>query len=129
MSIFARNCTVLFRGCAILIFTLAASACQQQYLDPTAGAAPNSPTGLPTPAIVSVSPSSGRVGSSVTIAGINFGATQGANTVTFNGVTGTPMSWATNNLVVTVPAGAASGSVIVTAGGLPSNAVTFTVTP
>src|SRR5207245_11706879 len=38
------------------------------------------------PSITSLSPTSGPVGTSVTITGANFGATQGSSTVTFNGV-------------------------------------------
>jgi hypothetical protein len=65
----------------------------------------------------------------VTIAGINFGAAQGTSSVTFNGVNAKATAWATSSLVVTVPSGAASGSVVVNVGGLPSNGVSFTVTP
>src|SRR2546428_7975427 len=58
------------------------------------GAGTSSPGGggnpPPAPSITSVSPASGVVGNSVTIAGANFGATQGTSTVTFNGTTGTP---------------------------------------
>ena len=39
------------------------------------------------PALTSLSPTSGPVGTSVTITGTNFGATQGTSTVKFNGVT------------------------------------------
>jgi hypothetical protein len=115
----------LFRGCAIALFALGASGCQSQYLDP--GSNPNSPSGLPTPAIVSISPTSGKVGSQVTIAGVSFGSTQGA--VTFNNVAAPVGSWALNSITVTVPNGAATGNVVVNVGGLTSNSMQFTVTP
>src|SRR5262249_359013 len=47
----------------------------------------------PTPIISTLTPTSGAVGTSVTITGTNFGATQGTSTVTFNGVSATPTSW------------------------------------
>ena len=86
---------------------------------------PNPPL---TPSITSVSPSSGRVGTSVTITGANFGATQGTSTVTFNGAVATPTSWSATSIVAPVPTGAGTGNVVVTVGGMASNGVSFTVT-
>src|SRR6266849_2500845 len=43
-----------------------------------------------TPSITNLSPSSGLVGTSVTISGSNFGTTQGTSTVKFNGTSATP---------------------------------------
>lgn len=84
---------------------------------------------LPTPpsSISNLSPTSGSVGTAVTISGANFGTTQGTSTVTFNGVTATPTNWADTSITVPVPAGAATGPVVVTARGSASNGVTFTV--
>jgi hypothetical protein len=82
-------------------------------------------TAAPVTSIASLSPTSGQVGTSVTIAG-NFGPIQG--TVTFNGVAATIGSWAANSIGATVPSGATTGPVVVTAGGVASNGVTFTVT-
>ncbi len=81
------------------------------------------------PNISALSPTSGPVGTSVIISGSNFGATQGTNTVAFNGTLATPSSWSASSITVPVPSGATSGSVVVTVGGLPSNGVLFTVTP
>src|SRR5205823_1085253 len=75
-----------------------------------------------------LSPTSGPVGAAVTIAGTNFGATQGSSTVTFSGTAATPTSWSATSIVVPVPAGATTGNVVVTVGGLASNGVSFTVT-
>ena len=80
------------------------------------------------PNITSLSPTSGPVGTSVTITGTNFGATQGSSTVTFNGTAATPTSWSATSIAVTVPAGATTGNVVVTVGGVASNGMTFTVT-
>jgi YD repeat-containing protein len=78
--------------------------------------------------ITSLLPASGPVGFSATINGFNFGATQGTSTVTFNNTTATPASWSATSIVVPVPAGATTGPVVVTVGGIASNGVTFTVT-
>jgi hypothetical protein len=80
------------------------------------------------PSITSLNPTSGPVGSSVTITGANFGATQGTSTVRFNGTSAVPTSWSATSIVATVPAGATTGNVVVTAGGTASNGVNFTVT-
>src|SRR5579859_5510386 len=81
------------------------------------------------PTITSLSPSSGPVGTAVTITGSNFSATQGTSTVTFNGTTATPTSWGSQTIVTPVPAGATTGSVVVTVGGVASNGILYTVGP
>ena len=81
----------------------------------------------PAPSIASLNPTSGSVGTSVTISGANFGATQTTSTVTFNGIAATPTSWSAASISTTVPAGATTGNVVVTVGGVASNGVSFTV--
>ncbi len=83
--------------------------------------------GTPAPSIASLNPTSGPVGTSVTITGANFGSTQGGSSVTFNGTTATPGSWTANSIVVPVPTGATTGNVVVTVNAVPSNGVNFTV--
>ena len=83
---------------------------------------------VPAPSITSLTPNTGAVGTAVTISGTNFGAAQGSNTVTFNGITATVTSWSATSIAVTVPSGATTGNVVVTSGGQASNGVTFTVT-
>ena len=80
------------------------------------------------PRIDGVSPPSGVAGTTVTIRGIGFGATQGSSTVTLNGTALTPSSWSNTTIVAAVPAGATSGPVVVTAAGQASNGVNFIVT-
>jgi IPT/TIG domain/Chitobiase/beta-hexosaminidase C-terminal domain len=80
-----------------------------------------------TPSITSLSPTSGAVGTAVTITGTNFGSSQGTSSVTFSGTAGTPTSWSATSIVVPVPKGATSGSVVVTVGGVASNGVSFTI--
>jgi len=86
-------------------------------------------TVVPAPSITSLSPTSGAVGSSVTISGSNFGGTQGAGTVSFNGALATPTSWGAGSIIAPVPAGATSGNVVVHASGVNSNGVPFTILP
>ncbi|HKV64028.1 MAG TPA: IPT/TIG domain-containing protein [Candidatus Acidoferrum sp.] len=86
-------------------------------------------SGTLSPSITSLTPPSGPVGSSVTIAGANFGASQGTSTITFNGTVAAPTSWSATSIVVPVPSGATTGNVVVTVGGVASNGVNFTVLP
>jgi streptogramin lyase len=79
------------------------------------------------PSITNIQPNPAAVGTSVTITGTNFGATQGGSSVTFNGTTASPTNWSATSVTVPVPAGATTGNVIVTVGGLPSNGYSFTV--
>jgi hypothetical protein len=80
------------------------------------------------PFILSLSPPSGPVGTPVTLTGVNFGSTQGASTVTFNGTAATSISlWSATSIVAVVPTGATTGNVVVTVGGVACNGVAFTV--
>jgi regulation of enolase protein 1 (concanavalin A-like superfamily) len=81
----------------------------------------------PAPSITSLSPTTGAVGTAVTISGANFGTTQGSSLVQFNGTVATPSNWSNTSIVVSVPTGAATGPVVATVNGVASNAVTFTV--
>jgi hypothetical protein len=82
-------------------------------------------TVTPIPSITSLSPSSGTAGTSVTIAGVNFGSTPG--TVTFNGVAAGVTSWSPTSIVTSIPVGVATGQFVVSVGGLASTGVQFTV--
>lgn len=104
----------------ILALVLTAAGCKGGYGTPGGGGT--------SPSIASVSPTSGPVGTSVTIYGANFGATQGSSTIKFNGTAATPTSWSATSIVAPVPAGATPGNVVVTVGSVASNGMTFTVT-
>src|SRR6266852_9333905 len=84
-------------------------------------------TATTVPSITSLNPTSGPVGTSVTIVGTNFGATQGTSTVTFNGKAAAATSWSATSITAPVPSGATTGNVVVTVGGVGSNGVGFTV--
>jgi hypothetical protein len=74
---------------------------------------------------------SGDVGNTVRIAGTNFGAAGATSSVTFyNGRTVASTScnlWTATLIEVVVPSGATTGNLYVTAGGVNSNNVTFSV--
>ena len=87
-------------------------------------------TVTPAPSIASLAPNSGAIGSAIIISGSNFGPSQGNGSVKFNGTTATVTNWTASSIAVTVPTGATTGNVVVTAaGGVASNGVAFTVTP
>jgi YD repeat-containing protein len=80
----------------------------------------------PAPVITSLSPTQGANGTSVTITGTTFGATQGTSTITFNGLSATVTSWSDTQIVAKVPV-TWSGPVRVNVDGSASNTPTFTV--
>lgn len=71
---------------------------------------------LPPPTISSFTPTSGAIGTVVTINGTNFDPASSNNIVTFNGVSALISSASSNTLSVTVPAGATTGSIQVSVG-------------
>jgi hypothetical protein len=85
-------------------------------------------TGSPLIKISGLTPQEGPIGTSVTILGSGFGASQGSSTVTFNGVLATPTAWSKTAIRVPVPSGATTGPVIVCVAGKCASAGKFTVT-
>ncbi len=81
------------------------------------------------PVITSFTPASGPAGKVVTINGTNFGASP---TVSFNGTAapGATVNAARTQITVTVPAGAATGLILVSsAGGSANSSTVFTIPP
>src|SRR6267378_2266822 len=79
--------------------------------------------------ITSFDPTSGPVGTTVTIYGMGFSATPANNTVKFNGVTATVTASATGSINTSVPSGASTGRITVTVGGsTATSGVDFVVT-
>ncbi len=70
--------------------------------------------GFSQPVITSFSPSSGRVGSVVTIQGSNFNTDINSNVVVFGGVKAQVISGSSSSLTVLVPVGAATQNITVT---------------
>jgi hypothetical protein len=78
------------------------------------------------PTITSFSPTSGDVGTNVTITGTNL---TGVTSVKFNGVTATFTTSTPTSVTATVPAGATTGKIeVTTPGGTATSATDFTVT-
>jgi hypothetical protein len=86
------------------------------------------PFGVITPIISGVTPSSGAVGTAITISGTGFGATQGASSVWLGSRPLMPTSWSDTQIAGTIPSGATPGGLQVLRGGVLSNSATFTVT-
>jgi hypothetical protein len=129
--------TVAFNGAAAtisswstgsIVATVPAGATAGNVVINVSGIASNGVAFTVTPYITSLSPASGPIGTSVTIAGTTFGSGQGSSTVAFNGSPASPTSWASNSIVVPVPSGATTGNVVVTVSGFASNGASFTVT-
>jgi RHS repeat-associated protein len=81
------------------------------------------------PFISFLSTNSAPVDQGVTITGVNFGTSQGSNTVTLNGLLAMASSWSDTSISAAVPSGATTGNVVVTVNGTSSNVVPFMVTP
>jgi RHS repeat-associated protein len=84
---------------------------------------------IPSQTISSLTPNTGPVGTSVTVAGTAFGSSQGTSVLSFNGQPATVSSWTNTQIVATVPVTSATGPAIVTLGGVNSNTALFTVPP
>src|SRR5947209_1305320 len=85
--------------------------------------------GAAPPEVGSIGPTSAQPGVKVTIAGRNFGATQGAGSVKFGTTAAAVNSWSDTKIVATVP-GVENGSYSVTVtnnGGAVSNGIQLTV--
>ena len=81
------------------------------------------------PIILSFNPTSGSVGTSVTITGSNFSSTATSNTVKFNGTTAIVSSSTGTNITTAVPSGTTTGPITITVGGqTATSASNFTVT-
>jgi hypothetical protein len=77
--------------------------------------------------VTTVTPNSGGPGTSVTIKGSGFGATQGSGVVWLGSTAGNVMSWSNTQVVAPVASSALSGVARIQQNDVWSNAVTFTV--
>jgi hypothetical protein len=133
---FQGSSTVTFGGVAAIatgwsptsiVATVPSGAATGSVVVTVNGSASSGVSFTVSPNIASVSPNSGIVGTSVTVTGTSFGSSPG--TLTFNGTTASPTSWSLGSIVVPVPSGATTGNVVVTASGVASNGVGFSVAP
>lgn len=93
--------------------------CKEDSDDPTPDPEP--------PAITSISPTSGPVGTEVTINGTNFSEDGTQNTIQFNGTPAAAKSASAIRLVVDVPNEATTGNVTVSVNGQTATGPVFTV--
>jgi IPT/TIG domain/Fibronectin type III domain/Galactose oxidase, central domain/Kelch motif len=128
------NSSVLFNGVAAaitswsatsIIVTVPIGATTGNVVVSVGGIPSNGVSFTPGPSITSLSSASGAVGNQIKIEGVNFGL---SGTVTFNGKTATTSNWTTSSVLATVPTGATTGPIVLTAGGFASNGVAFTIT-
>ena len=82
----------------------------------------------PAPTLISLSVTSGPVGTTVVLSGTGFQSTQGSGSVVFLTTVATPTVWSDTSITVTVPIGAVTGDVHVNTVNGPSNRIAFTVT-
>src|SRR5260370_5693187 len=67
------------------------------------------------PSIAGITPNTGGVGEYMAISGLNFGATQGTSTVTFNGTPATVVNrWSNTRIATYVPSRATTSHIVVT---------------
>jgi RHS repeat-associated protein len=85
---------------------------------------------IPSQTISTITPTTGPVGTQVTLTGTAFGSSQGTSVLSFNGQPAASItSWTNTQIVGTVPVTAATGPAVVTIGGVNSNTTLFTVPP
>jgi hypothetical protein len=85
------------------------------------------PFNVNTPQITSVTPSSGEAGTTVTITGSGFGASQGSGIVWLGSTDGQVVSWSDTQVVTTVASSSVTGVAKIEQIGVWSNVVSFTV--
>lgn len=75
---------------------------------------------VPPPQVLGFSPQGGIVGTTVTINGSGFQASQRDSTITFNGIPATATTWTDTQIIAAVPSGAATGQIHVTVNSIPN---------
>ncbi len=109
----------------LLIFFSFLLSCSSS--DPGPGPDPD-PDPIPVVTTISgISPTSGTVGTEVTITGTNFSSTASENNITFNGVAATVTSASTTQLEAIVPDNATTGNVAISVNGRNAQGPDFTV--
>ena len=97
---------IMFKGAFIIALCVLVYACgKDDDPEPEPGTVPT---------ITSFTPTSGVIGTQVTITGTNFGTTTAANVVKFGTVTATVSTASATSLVTTVPVGTTTGKISVT---------------
>jgi len=131
VSIGGAAATVTHWGISSITATVPNGAVTGNVVVTTAGGPSENLPFTVMPKITTINPTTGTPGvTSVTITGFTFGATQGASTVKFHGVTATAVSsWSSTQIIATAPTGCTTGNVVVTTADGDSNGVAFSVGP
>jgi len=104
-----------------VVFALAASM-TLQGCGSSGSAGATGPAGPASLIIASVNPTEVKEGEQLRITGVGFGSTQGTSSITIGGVPATTISsWSDSVIFATVPAGAATGTVVVARSGVNSS--------
>jgi hypothetical protein len=86
-------------------------------------------TVIPAATITSISPTSGTVGTVVTITGTNLKDPENLGAIEFNGTGAPAITESATQIETKVPSGATTGDILVYSGGVPARSQTFTVIP
>lgn len=105
-----------------LFMVVAMAGCSKS--DPSPAPVPDP---VQTPKITGIDPTTGPIGTEVTISGTNFSNTASENLISFNGTTSTATSTSTTQLKALVPSGATTGAVSVTVKGNKAQGPSFTI--
>ncbi|MFZ1889528.1 MAG: RHS repeat domain-containing protein [Candidatus Binataceae bacterium] len=119
--------TYIYDAAGRLNYVINASGSVAQYVYDSDGNITQIAVSQPSLAIYQLSPSSGAVGTSVTIYGTGFSATPSQEAVSFNGTPATVTASTTTTITTSVPTGATTGQVSVTCPAGLVNGPTFTV--
>jgi YD repeat-containing protein len=119
--------TYLYDAAGRLGYVIDSSGNVAQYVYDSDGNITQIAVSQPALAIYQLSPTSGAVGSSVTVYGTGFSATPSQNAVSFNGTGATVTASTATTITTSVPTGATTGTVSVTCPAGFVNGPTFTV--
>jgi FtsP/CotA-like multicopper oxidase with cupredoxin domain len=81
----------------------------------------------PDPSITGIAPSSGPVGTVVTVTGVNLKDPENLGLVQFNGITVTPTTLTNTSVQFAIPSGGTTGKVLIYSSGVPVTSAIFTV--
>ncbi len=113
------------KNLTIMLCITAVVSCSKSDSDPDPNPEPDPNPVVHT--ITAIAPTSGAVGTEVTITGTNFSSTAGENAITFNGTASAATSASSTQLNAKVPEGTTTGPVAVTIKGKSVNGPTFTI--
>ncbi|HET9180671.1 MAG TPA: IPT/TIG domain-containing protein [Candidatus Angelobacter sp.] len=82
---------------------------------------------VPIPAVSGINPNTGPAGTQITIAGANFGGSQGTSSLQLGDLPLTVTTWSDTAITAVIPQGSVSDNIVMSVGGEQSNSVPFSV--